>query len=287
MKMSELFSQKRVFSFEVFPPKRTAPADTILSAIGELQKLKPDFISVTYGASGSDNCDSTLAIASAIRNDYAIESVAHLPCVNLTRDTALQQLRRFQEAGIENILALRGDLPEQGGASGDFQYASDLISLIKEHGDFNIIAACYPEGHLESPDIVSDILSLKRKVDAGADQLITQLFLDNDAFYRFRERTALAGIQVPLQAGVMPVINKKQIERIATISRVSLPKKFTTMMERYEDNPEAMRDAGIAYAVDQIVDLITQRVDGIHLYTMNNPYVARKIYEAVHRLMTA
>ena len=285
MKTSELFSQKRVFSFEVFPPKRTAPADTILSAIGELQALNPDFISVTYGASGSDNCDSTLAIASAIRNDYGIESVAHLPCVNLTRETALQQLRRFQEAGIENILALRGDLPEQGGASGDFQYASDLISLIKEHGDFNIIAACYPEGHLESPDIVSDILSLKRKVDAGADQLITQLFLDNDAFYRFRERTALARIQVPLQAGVMPVINKKQIERIATISRVSLPKKFTTMMERYEDNPEAMRDAGIAYAVDQIVDLITQRVDGIHLYTMNNPYVARKIYEAVHRLM--
>jgi methylenetetrahydrofolate reductase (NADPH) len=161
--------------------------------------------------SGSDNCDSTLAIASAIQNDYAIESVAHLPCVNLTREVASATTAQVSRGGIENILALRGDLPEQGGASGDFQYACDLISLIKEHGDFNIIAARYPEGHLESPDIVSDIRSLKLKVDAGVDHLITQLFSNNDAFYRFRERTALAGIQVPLQAGVMPIINKKQM----------------------------------------------------------------------------
>lgn len=285
MKTTELFSQKRVLSFEVFPPKRTAPADTILNAIREMKALRPDFISVTYGASGSDNCDSTLAIATAIKRDYALESVAHLPCINLTREDALLQLGRVQAAGVENILALRGDLPEQGGIGGDFRYASDLIAMIKEYGDFNVIAACYPEGHLESADIVSDIRNLKRKVDAGADQLITQLFLNNDVFYRFRERTALAGIQAPLQAGIMPVINKKQIERIASLSRVSLPKKFTAMMERYENNPEAMRDAGIAYAIDQIVDLITQQVDGIHLYTMNNPYVARKIYEAVHRLM--
>ncbi|NCC66629.1 MAG: methylenetetrahydrofolate reductase [NAD(P)H] [Clostridia bacterium] len=287
MKTAELFRKKVVFSFEVFPPKRSAAVDTIYSTLDALKDLNPDFISVTYGASGSDNCQATLEIASAIKKDYAIESVAHLPCISLSKEQALLQLESFRKAGIENILALRGDLPVSGAMHSDFQYASDLISLIKETGDFNVIAACYPEGHKESGDMIRDIRNLKTKVDTGADQLITQLFFDNDYFYRFRERACLAGIDIPIEAGIMPVVNKKQIERMATLCGVNLPKKFVTMMERYENSPEAMRDAGIAYAVDQIVDLITQGADGIHLYTMNNPYIAQKIYEAVCRLITA
>ncbi len=287
MKTTELFQHKRVLSFEVFPPKRDGTVDTVYSTIEALKTLRPDFISVTYGASGSDNCKATLEIASAIKNNYGIESVAHLPCIRISRESALLQLDSFQKAGIENILALRGDLPENDIRSGDFRYASDLISFIKENRNFNIIGACYPEGHMESGGMVNDIRNLKIKVDAGADQLITQLFFNNDYFYRFRDLACHAGIRVPIEAGIMPVVNKKQIERMVTLCGVHLPGKFVTMMERYENNPEAMRDAGIAYAIDQIVDLITQGVDGIHLYTMNNPYVAQKIYEAVHRLISA
>lgn len=287
MKTTELFQTKTTFSFEVFPPKRTGSIDTIYRTLDELQGLRPDFISVTYGAGGSANCSATLEIASAIKHKYKIESVAHLPGIGLTKADVLAQLRRFETAGIENILALRGDIPSGSYFEGDFPHASDLISFIKEYADFNVIAACYPEAHTESEDILSDIRHLKTKVDAGASQLITQLFFDNNYFYRFRERCSLAGIHVPIEAGIMPVVNKKQIERMVTLCGVHLPKKFTAMMERYENNPEAMRDAGIAYAIDQIVDLNAQGVDGIHLYTMNNTYIAQKIYEAVHRLLAA
>lgn len=194
----------------------------------------------------------------------------------------IEELKRLR---IENILALRGDLPEGEYERGDFEHASDLISFIKERGDFNIIAACYPEGHVDSKNKVEDIKNLKIKVDAGCDQLISQLFFDNNYFYAFKERCELAGIDVPIEAGIMPVTNKKQIENMTSLCGVELPEKFTKMMEKYEDNPLAMRDAGIAYAIDQIVDLITQGVDGIHLYTMNNPYIAKRIYEAIHNLI--
>lgn len=285
MKTVELFKKKTVLSFEIFPPKRTAPMDTIYSTLDKLKNLNPDFISVTYGAGGSENCKATLDIASAIKNKYQIESAAHLPCIGLKKEEVKRQLVDFKAAGIENILALRGDLPDGPVPKGDFKHASDLISFIAENSDFNVIAACYPEGHMESKDVLSDIRHLKSKTDAGAEHLITQLFFDNDYFYRFRERCVLAGIQVPIEAGIMPVVNKKQIERMVSLCGVDLPKKFIAMMERYEDSPEAMCDAGIAYAVDQIVDLISQGVDGIHLYTMNRPYIAEKIYEAVHRLI--
>ncbi len=161
------------------------------------------------------------------------------------------------------------------------------MEFIKNHGDFNIIGACYPEGHQESGGLVRDMKHLKDKVDAGVSQLITQLFFDNEYFYRFRERMDLVGIHVPVEAGIMPVVNKKQIERMVSLCGVKLPKKFISMMERYGDNPIAMRDAGIAYAVDQIVDLAAGGVDGIHLYTMNNPYIANRIYESVFRLMAS
>lgn len=274
-----------MLSFEIFPPKRTAPVDTIYSTLDKLKNLNPDFISVTYGAGGSENCKATLNIASAIKNKYQIESAAHLPCIGLKKEEVKRQLADFKAAGIENILALRGDLPDGPVPKGDFKHASDLIAFIAENSDFNVIAACYPEGHMESKDVLSDIRHLKSKTDAGAEHLITQLFFDNDYFYRFRERCVLAGIQVPIEAGIMPVVNKKQIESMVSLCGVDLPKKFIAMMEKYEDSPEAMCDAGIAYAVDQIVDLISQGVDGIHLYTMNRPYIAEKIYEAVHRLI--
>ena len=287
MKICDLFKRKSIFSFEVFPPKRTGSVNTIYDTVEKLKSLNPDFISVTYGAGGSENKDSTLKIASAIKNNYGIESVAHLPCINLTKSDVLKMLEDFKSAGVKNILALRGDINPNFTPKKDFKYASDLITFIRENGDFNIIAACYPEGHNESPSIIEDIRNLKRKVDAGANQLITQLFFDNSYFYSFRERAAIAGINVPIQAGIMPVVNKKQIERMVTLCRVNLPKKFLTIMQRYEDNPEAMRDAGVAYAIDQIVDLIAHGVDGIHLYTMNNPDIAHRIYEAINTLLVA
>lgn len=287
MKICELFQMKKVFSFEVFPPRRIDSVSIIYDTIEKLKGLNPDFISVTYSAGGSESNTDTFKIASAIKNNYGIESVAHLPSINHTKGEVLKMLEDLRTAGIENILALRGDVNPSFSPKNDFKFASDLISFIKEHGDFNIIAACYPEGHFESPSIIDDIRNLKRKVDAGANQLITQLFFDNNYFYSFMERAAIAGINIPIEAGIMPVVNKKQIERIVTLCRVNLPKKFLAIMNRYENNPEALRDAGIAYAVDQIIDLIAQGVDGIHLYTMNNPYIAHRIYEAINTLLVA
>ena len=285
MKIKELFKKKTVLSYEVFPPKPTSPVNTIYDALDELKELSPDFISVTYGAGGGKNNNETFRIAQTIRS-YGVESAVHLPCIGLTKEDVLEKLDRLKELGIENILALRGDIPAGGHAKGDFEYASDLISFIKDHGDFDIIAACYPEGHVESTSKIEDIRNLKRKVDAGVDHLITQLFFDNEYFYSFMENCQLAGIHVPVEAGIMPVVNKKQIERMTSLCGATLPKKFVAMMTRYEDNSVALRDAGIAYAVDQIVDLIAQGVRGIHLYTMNNPYIARKIYEAVQSLLS-
>ncbi len=287
MRTNELFHQKTVFSFEVFPPKKDSSVGTVYSTLEELKGLSPDFISVTYGASGGAGNRLTVQIASDIKHRYGVESVAHLPCINFTKEEVLAILEDFRQNGIENILALRGDITPGVPPKTDFRHASDLVSFLRGHGDFNIIGACYPEGHPESPDIVSDIRSLKRKVDAGVSQLISQLFFDNDSFYSFLERARIAGIDVPVEAGIMPVTNKKQIERMVSLCKVALPKKFTTMMQKYENNPAAMRDAGIAYAVDQIVDLAAHGVDGIHLYTMNNAYVARKISEAVATLIRA
>jgi len=287
MRTSEIFKNKTVLSLEIFPPQRTASIDIIYHTLDDLKGLNPDFISVTYGAGGSENNHATLEIASAIKNKYGIESVAHLPCINLNKEEVLNMLEGLKKAGVENILALRGDVNSEFPPKPDFRYASDLISFIKQNGDFNIIGACYPEGHSECQSLVDDIRNLKTKVDAGTDQLITQLFFDNSYFYAFRERAFIAGINVPIEAGIMPVVNKKQIERMVSLCGVKLPKKFITMMERYENNPLAMRDAGIAYAVDQIVDLMSQGVDGIHLYTMNNSYIAQKIYAAIRTLLLA
>mgnify|MGYP000073381409 FL=1 len=287
MKLHELYRTKKLFSFEIFPPKRADSVNAIFDTVKELRALNPDFISVTYGAGGSKNSTDTFKIATAIKNNYGIESVVHLPCINLAKGEVIEILDELKKDGIENILALRGDINPEVTPKGDFKHSSDLISFIKENGDFNIIAACYPEGHYESPSIVEDIRNLKLKVDNGANQLITQLFFDNDYFYAFRERAAIAGINVPISAGIMPIVNKKQIERIVSLCKVNLPKKFIAVLDKYGNNPVALRDAGIAYAVDQIIDLMAHEVDGIHLYILNNPYIAHRVYGAINTLLVA
>lgn len=287
MKISKLFGQdKTVFSFEVFPPKRNNPIETVYRTLDELQDLRPDFISVTYGASGSLADNSTCEIASNIKHKYGIESAAHLTCVNSTKAEVDQVLQRLQANGVENILALRGDLVPDVSPKKEFLHASDLIEFIKSKKNYNfgISGACYPEAHPDSKSQVDDILNLKKKVDAGAEHLISQLFFDNQMFYDFRDKARIAGINVPIEAGIMPVTNKAQIERMVTLCGATLPEKFVRMMERYENKPNAMRDAGIAYAVNQIVDLLSHDVEGIHLYTMNNPYIARRICQSVQSL---
>ncbi len=287
MKITDIFNEKNraILSFEVFPPKKTSPIESVYDKLEEICALKPDFISVTYGAGGTGGHSRTCEIASKIKNELGVESVAHLTCVNSTKQNIDETLEDFRQHNIENILALRGDYVDGVEPKKDFLYASELCSYIRSKGDFDLGGACYPEVHLEAENEVEDVLNLRKKVDAGAEHLISQLFFDNSVFYRFIERTKIAGINVPIEAGIMPVTNKSQIERMVSMCGASLPVKFSKIMQKYENKPEALRDAGIAYAVEQIVDLLANGVDGIHLYTMNNPYVARKITEAVESLL--
>ena len=288
MSISKLFAEKSVvFSFEIFPPKRDSSIDTIWNTLAQLEGLGPDFISVTYGAGGGGGKSDTARIAGAIRREYGILPLAHLTCVNSTREDILRTLDSLREEGVEDILALRGDRTPGVEPKTDFLHASDLITFIREQGGFSLSGACYPEVHTEAPDPVTDIRNLRKKVDAGAEHLVSQLFFDNTAFYTFVERARIAGITVPIEAGIMPVVNARQITRMVSLCGASLPQKFARMISRYEGNPAALRDAGIAYAIDQNVDLIAQGVDGIHLYTMNDPDVARRISGAVENLRRA
>ncbi len=286
MRISELFKNGRtVFSLEIFPPKKNkGDINTIYQTLDGLKNIKPDFISVTYGAGGNLADSSTADICRIIKDKYGITPLAHLTCVNNTREDIDSILEMLKNYGIENILALRGDINPNISPKHDFEHASDLVSYIKSHGDFGVSAACYPEGHIQSASLVDDILNLKTKVEAGAEHLVSQLFFDNSYFYEFREKARIAGITVPIEAGIMPVLNKSQIERMVSMCGASLPPKFSKMCSRFADNPEALREAGIAYAVDQIIDLISNNVDGIHLYTMNNPYVAGKIFDAINSM---
>ena len=286
MKVKDKFKDKTVFSFEVFPPKKTSSIDVIYQTLGELGGLRPDFSSVTFGAGGSGNSRFALDIASKIK-ESGIIPVLHLPCINFTKAEIDATLAEAEKRGIDHILALRGDINPDIPPVKDFLHASDLISYLRSKGDFDIAGACYPECHPDAETLEEDIENLRIKVDAGADHLITQLFFDNDSFYDFRDKAAAAGINVPIEAGIMPVVNKNMIERMVTTCGASLPRKFVKIMQRYEHNPEALRDAGIAYAINQIVDLAASGVDGIHLYTMNNAYVARKISDAVSGIIEA
>lgn len=280
MHVKDMFKDRMVFSFEVFPPKKTSSIDVIYNTLDELRDLKPDFISVTFSAGGSSNNALACEIASKIKNNGVVPMI-HLPCINYTCEEIADTLLEIKNRGIENILALRGDINPDIPPKKEFKYASDLIEFIRSQGNFDIAGACYPECHPDASSLDVDILNLKRKVEAGADHLISQLFFDNSSFYEFLWKARAAGINVPIEAGIMPVVNKNQIERMVTTCGASLPKKFVKIMQKFEHSPEALRDAGIAYAVNQIVDLAASGVDGIHLYTMNNAYVARKISEAV------
>lgn len=286
MKMSKLFEVKKpVFSLEVFPPKKNAGGiETIYETLDGLKDLKPDFISVTYGAGGNLADNSTCDICSIIKNKYNILPIAHLTCVNNSKSDIDVILENLKEAGVSNILALRGDINPDIPPKNDFAHADELVAYIKSKGEFDISGACYPETHPDSEDTVSDILNLKNKVDCGAEHLISQLFFNNEDFYSFREKARLAGIKVPIEAGIMPVTNKSQVLRMATMCGASIPRKMSRLLNRFENNPKALEDAGIAYAIDQIIDLIANGVDGIHLYTMNKPYIAQRIFAAIESM---
>lgn len=290
MKVNQLFKDHQVLSFELFPPRKRNPAEDfqrIAETIGAVSALNPDFVSVTLHTGGKEREHGTVALAARIQREYGLPAVAHLPAAQLTIAQVDDLLDDLKAVGIDNILALRGDLPASGPVATDFPHASDLITHIHQYGDFNVIGACYPETHPEAVSPEEDLRHLKEKVDAGASQLISQLFFDNQFFYDFVRRARALGITVPIEAGIMPVLSQHQIDRMAASSGVALPEKFLSMMKHYEGRPEAMRDAGIAYAIDQIVDLMVHGVDGIHLYTMDNPIVAKRIVEATHSLVRA
>ena len=286
MKIIDLFEKKNcVFSIEVFPPKQAASFESMLQKLDVLAALHPDFISVTYGAGGSAVGHGTADIAEYLKKHTDVEPLAHLTCVNSSRDQIGAKLDDLQHRGVENILALRGDRNPDIPAQRDFCYASELAQAITEHGGFSLAGACYPEGHVESASLRQDVEALKYKIDAGVQHLISQLFFDNGTFYRFLNLARKSGIQVPVQAGVMPIVNVRQISRTVALSSASLPHSFTKMISRWEHDEQALFDAGIDYAISQIRDLISGGADGIHLYAMNNPEVARRVYDGVANLL--
>ncbi len=280
MRLADLFkSKKAVLSFEVFPPKAQSGMEGINATLASLGDLAPDYVSVTYSAGGSRNAH-TAEVARKVRA-LGMEPLAHITCINSTAEEVKNALSELADAGVENVLALRGDRVE-GATAGDFSYASDLIRFIREQGfSFDISAACYPEGHPECDSLRDDITNLKRKVDLGVTHLNTQLFFDNDDFFRFMDMVRLAGINVPVQAGVMPLVKASQFGGIVKMTSAKIPSKISRMYARFADDPESLTKAGIAYATDQIIDLHSGGVDGINLYIMNNAYVARRITENI------
>lgn len=282
MNISTLFEKDRpVFSVEIFPPKKTAGVMSLYRTLDQLEQIKPDFISVTYGAGGGKAGTQTCELASYIKNQMHIEPLAHLTCVNSTKEQILLEIQELEKNNVENILALRGDIGENSVLDPDMIHASDMTAFIKENSRFNIAGACYPECHFECDNLDQDIENLKKKVDAGASHLITQLFFDNEKFYRFREKVDKAGIKVPIEAGIMPIVNIRQVEKTVALSGASLPGEFTHMVSRYSNSPEALHHAGIAYAIEQIYELLENGVQGVHIYAMNNARVAKEIYEGV------
>ena len=275
MKIKDILNRERpVLSFEVFPPKKESSYQSVERAVHEIAALKPAFMSVTYGAGGGTS-RYTVDIASDLMQEYGVTAMVHLTCVSSSREQIRLLADRIKAEGIENILALRGDIPEVPGK--DYRYASELIRELKAAGDFCIGGACYPEGHPESPDRREDLRRLKEKVDAGCDFLTTQMFFDNDLFYYFLSEARKMGITVPILAGVMPLTNIRQLKRTLSLSGTHLPVRLQRMADRFGDRPEAMEQAGIAYATEQIMDLLANGVHAVHIYTMNHPDVAAQI----------
>ena len=289
MKIKEILKNTEPhISLEVFPPKTDAGFAGVLNAVDEMAKLNPSFISVTYGAGGGTS-KNTVNIASHIKHDLGVTSLAHLTCVSSTRDTVHSVIEQLKENKIENILALRGDIPQDSNfpMPNHYKYACELIEDIKMQGDFCIGAACYPEGHVECEHKKEDIINLKTKVDCGVDFLTTQMFFDNNILYNFLYRIREKGITVPVLPGIMPVTNKKQIQRIGGMSGTQLPERFKAIVDRFGDNPKAMQQAGIAYATDQIIDLLANGVNHIHVYSMNKPEIAAAIMANLSEIIKA
>ena len=290
MKISELLKSKRYsLSFEVFPPKTYSNFESVKSSTEEIAKLSPSFMSVTYGAGGGTS-EYTLAIAKNIKEQYGVPSIAHLTCISSTKQTVESMIHSFKDAGIENIMALRGDIPKErindDRTLWDYRHAVDLITDIKRiDPGFCIGGACYPETHPESSSSMEDIANIKKKVDAGVEFLTTQMFFDNDIYYNFLYRLREAGVDVPVIAGIMPITSAKQIERVVSISQNALPQRFLRIVDRFRDNPKAMKQAGIAYATEQIVDLYANGVKAVHIYSMNNPSVVEALQNNVSEII--
>ena len=268
MKIRDILAKKTTLSFEVFPPKTSDSYQSVAEAAKNIAMLKPDFMSVTYGAGGGTS-QYTTSIAKYIQDVQNVTSLAHITCVSSSRENVIKQLDNLKQAGIENILALRGDLPKDGEISKDYKYAFELINEIKKYGDFCIGGACYPEGHIEAPNQDEDIIHLKEKVDAGCEFLTTQMFFDNNLLYKFLYKIREAGITVPIIAGIMPITTAKQLGRSVSLSGTSVPHRFKLIVEKFGDDPLAMKQAGIAYATEQIIYLVANGVKHIHIYSMN------------------
>lgn len=282
MKIIEILNSKKLsLSFEVFPPKTEMSFDSVKTATEEIAKLKPSFMSVTYGAGGGTS-KYTLDIAKNIKELYDVPTLAHLTCVSSTKQTVAEKIEEIKKAGIENIMALRGDIPEQLKNSDKtnwaYTHATELIRELKQSNyDFCIGGACYPEIHPESSDQTEDIMHLKEKVDEGCDFLTTQMFFDNNLLYNFLYKIREAGITVPIIPGIMPITNSLQIEKAIKLSGSFIPQRFKSLVDKFGNNPDAMKQAGIAYATDQIIDLYANGITNVHVYSMNKPEVAEKI----------
>lgn len=284
MKITDTFKDKKpLITFEIFPPKADYPVSTIYDTIDELYSLDPDFMSVTYGAGGSTK-DKTVEISSYIQNKYNLTSLAHITCITSTKNEVDNMLSLLKEKNVQNIMALRGDYPTDPDVmipSDRFMNSVELIEYIKDNTDFCVGAACYPEKHPDAKDLDADIDFLKRKQDAGADFFTTQMFFDNEAFYDFHDKAARKAITVPIIAGIMPILNKRQVATVKRLTGNSVPKKLIRVLDKYEDDPEALYEAGMAYAVSQIIELLSWGVDGVHIYTMNKADTARKILSSI------
>ncbi len=286
MKIKDILRQDRVtLSFEVFPPKKESAFDSVKEAATKIALLHPDFISVTYSAGGSGNKMYTLKLAHELNAEYGAQVMPHLTCVTSTKDFVRHMIESYKDMGIENIMALRGDIPADGQVEKDYQHASQLIEDIKSQGDFCIGGACYPEGHPECEHKADDIKHLKEKVDCGCDFLTTQMFFDNNIFYNFLYRIREAGISVPVLPGIMPITRAVQLGRSVQMSGTNVPERFKAIVDHFGTNPAAMKQAGIVYASEQIVDLIANDIKHIHVYTMNAPDVAEAIMNNVSAML--
>ena len=285
MKISKILMEKDVtLSFEVFPPKTSDKIESVFHSAEEISKLHPDFMSVTYGAGGGTS-QYTVDLASRLQREDGTEMIPHLTCISSTRDHVRHMISLYQEKGLENIMALRGDLPKDGTVRTDYRHAIDLIEDIRRQGDFCIGGACYPEGHPEALNRHEDLRHLKEKVDAGVSFLTTQMFFDNSLFYNFLYRARDIGITIPILAGIMPITNSLQMKRSLEMSGCQIPERFIAILDRFGSNPTAMQQAGIIYASEQIIDLLAHGISHIHVYTMNKPNVAAKIQDNISAVL--